>query len=144
MDEKLALIRAHPDLVGRAMLTAESQGEQTAAGLDRSFGRRGRAVSELQPRLPGALRISLRDLRAAEQKGSDPARHFPSACSTRVRRKWRPRSREIYKIADLRLRDLIAMSALSTHVLDTMRGRPAAGMKIEFRSVDRQRCSKRS
>lgn len=31
--EKLALIKAHPDLVGQAVLTAESQGEQTAAGL---------------------------------------------------------------------------------------------------------------
>jgi 2-oxo-4-hydroxy-4-carboxy-5-ureidoimidazoline decarboxylase len=32
-EEQLALIRAHPDLVGRAVLTAESQGEQKAAGL---------------------------------------------------------------------------------------------------------------
>jgi len=33
-DEKwLALIRAHPDLVGRAVLTAESSREQAAAGL---------------------------------------------------------------------------------------------------------------
>lgn len=32
-DEQLALIRAHPDLVGRAVLTAESRGEQAAAGL---------------------------------------------------------------------------------------------------------------
>ncbi|MFN2623382.1 MAG: hydroxyisourate hydrolase [Chthoniobacterales bacterium] len=28
------------------------------------------------------------------------------------------------------------MSALTTHVLDTMRGRPAAGMKVELWSVD--------
>jgi 2-oxo-4-hydroxy-4-carboxy-5-ureidoimidazoline decarboxylase len=32
-DQQLALIRAHPDLVGRAILTTESQGEQSAAGL---------------------------------------------------------------------------------------------------------------
>ena len=32
-DEQLALIRAHPDLVGRAVLTAESRGEQASAGL---------------------------------------------------------------------------------------------------------------
>ena len=31
--DQLALIRAHPDLVGRIVLTAESQGEQAAAGL---------------------------------------------------------------------------------------------------------------
>jgi 2-oxo-4-hydroxy-4-carboxy-5-ureidoimidazoline decarboxylase len=33
-DEQLALIKAHPDLVGRAVLTAESSREQSAAGLD--------------------------------------------------------------------------------------------------------------
>ncbi len=32
-EEQLALIQAHPDLVGRAVLTSESQGEQAAAGL---------------------------------------------------------------------------------------------------------------
>lgn len=32
-EEKIALIEAHPDLVGRAVLTAESQGEQASAGL---------------------------------------------------------------------------------------------------------------
>jgi len=32
-EKQLALIRAHPDLVGRAVLTAESNREQTAAGL---------------------------------------------------------------------------------------------------------------
>ena len=32
-EEQLRLIRAHPDLVGRAVLTAESTREQTAAGL---------------------------------------------------------------------------------------------------------------
>jgi 2-oxo-4-hydroxy-4-carboxy-5-ureidoimidazoline decarboxylase len=32
-DDQIALIRAHPDLVGRAVLTAESESEQKAAGL---------------------------------------------------------------------------------------------------------------
>lgn len=32
-EEQTALIRAHPDLVGRVVLTEESQGEQAAAGL---------------------------------------------------------------------------------------------------------------
>ena len=31
--EQMDLIKAHPDLVGRAVLTAESRGEQAAAGL---------------------------------------------------------------------------------------------------------------
>lgn len=33
-DEKVALIRAHPDLVGDAVLTNESRAEQKSAGLD--------------------------------------------------------------------------------------------------------------
>ncbi len=33
VERQLALIRAHPDLVGRVVLTAESQREQAAAGL---------------------------------------------------------------------------------------------------------------
>ena len=32
-EEQMDLIKAHPDLVGRAVLTAESEGEQAAAGL---------------------------------------------------------------------------------------------------------------
>src|SRR5436190_1512804 len=32
-DEKLSLIRAHPDLVGRVALTPESKSEQASAGL---------------------------------------------------------------------------------------------------------------
>ncbi len=32
-NEQMALIKAHPDLIGRAVLTSESQGEQSAAGL---------------------------------------------------------------------------------------------------------------
>lgn len=38
-EEKIALIESHPDLVGRAVLTAESQGEQAAAGRFVTFAR---------------------------------------------------------------------------------------------------------
>ena len=34
-DEQLALLRAHPDLGGRARMSVASQGEQAGAGLDR-------------------------------------------------------------------------------------------------------------
>ncbi len=46
---------------------------------------------------------------------------------------------EIFKIADLRLKDLgrrMYRRALTTHVLDTSRGSPAAGMDIEVWSID--------
>src|SRR2546430_2545037 len=38
-DEKLSLIRAHPDLVGRAALTPESEAEQASAGLGELSGK---------------------------------------------------------------------------------------------------------
>ena len=44
-DEKLALIRAHPDLVGDAVLTNESRAEQKSAGLSGSCARRGGTLS---------------------------------------------------------------------------------------------------
>ena len=44
-EEQLGLIRAHPDLVGRAVLTSESQGEQASAGLG-IYRRRKRNSSE--------------------------------------------------------------------------------------------------
>jgi len=37
-EEQMALIKAHPDLVGRAVVTAESKGEQAAAGLTELSG----------------------------------------------------------------------------------------------------------
>ena len=50
-DAKLALIRAHPDLAGRAAiageLTAESRGEQAGAGLDRCSPEEFRRFQEL-------------------------------------------------------------------------------------------------
>ena len=65
-DEQLALIRAHPDLVGRAVLTSESQGEQASAGL------LNLSPSEvaLFDRYNAAVRY-----RAAENHGGEHPRH---------------------------------------------------------------------
>jgi OHCU decarboxylase len=109
-NKKLALIRAHPDLAGRAALagalTAESSGEQAAAGLN-----------NLTP-----------DEMALFQKQNDAYRRkfdFPFIICARLNKKEailegfarrlqnsreqeiRAALEEIFKIAGLRLRDLI-------------------------------------
>ena len=105
-DEKLCLIRAHPDLVGNAVLSAESQREQATAGL-----------GDLSP----AERKQFQDYNVAYQKQFG----FPFVICARLNKKEaileafpiRLRNSrekememalaEIFKIADLRLRDVV-------------------------------------
>ena len=105
-DEKVALIRAHPDLVGHATLTRESESEQTAAEL-----------GKLSP--DEVARFQEYNARYRERFG------FPFVICARLNKKdailkaFRVRLqysreqeidtavREIFKIAELRLKDLI-------------------------------------
>jgi 2-oxo-4-hydroxy-4-carboxy-5-ureidoimidazoline decarboxylase len=105
-EKQLALIRAHPDLVGRAVLTAESQREQADAGL-----------GQLSPE-----EIALFQRYNAAYRGKFG---FPFVICARLNKKdailagfarRMPHSREeevaaaleeIFKIAWLRLRDLV-------------------------------------
>jgi 2-oxo-4-hydroxy-4-carboxy-5-ureidoimidazoline decarboxylase len=105
-DEQLALIRAHPDLVGRIVLTAESQGEQAAAGLtDLSpeevaiFDRSNRAY---QDRFGFPFVICARLNKKDAILAAFPARLQNSAEEERATALG-----EIFKIAELRLADLI-------------------------------------
>jgi 2-oxo-4-hydroxy-4-carboxy-5-ureidoimidazoline decarboxylase len=106
-DEKLALIRAHPDLVGGSVLTNESRAEQKSAGL-----------ADLSP--PEIERFREFNRRYWEKFG------FPFVICARLNRKdailqafplrlEHPREQEIetaldeiFKIAALRLDDLIS------------------------------------
>jgi 2-oxo-4-hydroxy-4-carboxy-5-ureidoimidazoline decarboxylase len=105
--EQLALIRAHPDLVGRAVLTAESHGEQTAAGLtDLSreevalFDRYNR---EYQARFGFPFVICARLNKKDAILAAFPMRLENSADAERA-----TALAEIYKIAQLRLADLVS------------------------------------
>jgi 2-oxo-4-hydroxy-4-carboxy-5-ureidoimidazoline decarboxylase len=142
-ERQLALIRAHPDLAGRAApagpLTRESANEQAGAGLNKLS--------------PGEIAVfQRRNAEYLEKFG------FPFVICARLNKKEamlagfqmrlkNPREgemqialEEIFKIAEYRLRDLISVEAmtaqLSTHVLDTAHGCPAAGMKIELWSLN--------
>jgi 2-oxo-4-hydroxy-4-carboxy-5-ureidoimidazoline decarboxylase len=105
-DEQLSLIRAHPDLVGRAVLTAESRGEQSAAGLmdlapeeRAAFDRYNRAYKE---------RFGLPFVICARLNKKDAILEaFPRRLQNSPERERATALEEIAKIARLRLEDLI-------------------------------------
>jgi OHCU decarboxylase len=106
LEEQLALIRAHPDLVGRAGLTPESKGEQTAAGLANLsrdevalFDRYNR---DYQARFGFPFVICAR----LNKKDAILAA-FPLRLQNSAERERAAALAEIYKIARLRLNDLI-------------------------------------
>ena len=105
-DEQLALIRAHPDLVGNAVLTAESKGEQAAAGLTdvsaEEVAHFDRYNREYKARFGFPFVICARLNKKDAILAAFPIRLQNSAEIERVTALC-----EIYKIARLRLTDLI-------------------------------------
>ncbi len=106
VERQLALIRAHPDLVGRAVLTAESQGEQAAAGLldlaPDEAALFAKYNAEYQARFGFPFVICARLNKKDAILAAFPVRLRNDAtqeCTTALA--------EIYKIARLRLDDLI-------------------------------------
>ncbi len=105
-DEKLGLIRSHPDLVGKATLTAESQSEQAAAGLGNlspaevaQFQKHNAAYRE---RFGFPFVICAR-----ENKKDAILAAFPRRLQNSREQEIEIALGEIFKIAELRLRDLI-------------------------------------
>ncbi len=105
-DEKLALIRAHPDLVGRGLLTTESQAEQIGAGLrDLSseeiarFDRYNRAYRE-RFNFPFVICARLNKKQAILAA-------FPPRLANSREKEIETALAEICKIAELRLADLV-------------------------------------
>lgn len=143
-EEKAALLRAHPDLAGKAAragaLTKESAAEQGSAGLDRLSDREYDAFQRLNAdyRTRHAIPFILcvrRHTRASilqqfeRRIDNSPEQEFETALA------------EVFRIAALRLDQTIAHAGLglngrlSTHVLDNHGGRPAAGMALELREL---------
>ncbi len=106
-EKQTALIRAHPDLVGRTVLTAESQGEQTAAGLTglspAEVALFGRYNAEYKARFGFPFVICAR----LNKKDAILAA-FPVRLRNDEAQERETALGEIYKIACLRLEDLIA------------------------------------
>jgi 2-oxo-4-hydroxy-4-carboxy-5-ureidoimidazoline decarboxylase len=139
---RLALIKAHPDLANKtqraAGLTAESNDEQNSVGLDRLSD----AEYEAFERVNNAYRakfgfpyiVSVRR-HTKDSILRDFERRLPNDAKTETQKSIE----EICRIAALRL-DLLVVGddrlqvhgRLSTHVLDTHSGRPAAGIAVEL------------
>jgi 2-oxo-4-hydroxy-4-carboxy-5-ureidoimidazoline decarboxylase len=139
---RLALIKAHPDLAGKtqraAGLTAESSAEQNSVGLDRLSD----AEYEAFERVNNAYRAKFgfpyivcvrRHTRDSILR--DFERRLPNDAKTETQTSIE----EICRIAALRVDQLVTgddrlqvHGRLSTHVLDTHSGRPAAGIAVEL------------
>jgi 2-oxo-4-hydroxy-4-carboxy-5-ureidoimidazoline decarboxylase len=105
-DEKLSLIRTHPDLVGRAALTAESKLEQEIAGLGELSADEVQRFQEYNARyrerfgFPFVICARLNKKKAILDA-------FPVRLQNSREQEIETALREIFKIADLRLGDLI-------------------------------------
>ena len=144
-ERQRALIDGHPDLAGKAAregkLTADSTAEQAAAGLDRlseqEFADFHRLNDGYRAKFGMPFIVCVRRhgkasiLREFERRLNNDAAAERNTALT-----------EIFRIAALRLDQRVTApdrlkvhGHLSTHVLDTHGGHPAAGVAIELREI---------
>ena len=139
---RIALIRAHPDLANKtqraAGLTAESNAEQNSAGLDRlsdaEFLAFERVNNAYRAKFGFPYVVCVR-----RHTRDSVLRDFERRLPNDAKAETQTSIGEIFRIAALRLDQLVASEdklpvhgRLSTHVLDTHSGRPAAGISIEL------------
>jgi 2-oxo-4-hydroxy-4-carboxy-5-ureidoimidazoline decarboxylase len=142
---QLAFLRGHPELGGKVAragaMTADSRAEQGGLGLDRlsdeEFDRFERLNAAYQTKFGFPFIIGVRRhtrdsiLRHFERRGAnDTATELAAALD------------EIGHITRLRLAAKVdgpgkpkVEGSISTHVLDTMKGRPAAGVKVALYEI---------
>jgi 2-oxo-4-hydroxy-4-carboxy-5-ureidoimidazoline decarboxylase len=139
-DIRLALIKVHPDLANTtqraAGLTAESNAEQNSLGLDRLSD----AEFDAFERVNNAYRarFGFPYIACARRHTRDSIlRDFERRLPNDARTETQVSLAEIYRIAALRLDQLVTADdrlsvhgRLSTHVLDTHSGKPAAGISV--------------
>ncbi|MET0721852.1 MAG: 2-oxo-4-hydroxy-4-carboxy-5-ureidoimidazoline decarboxylase [Tardiphaga sp.] len=139
---RLALIKAHPDLADKTKqgdeLTAESNAEQNSVGLDRlseaEYAAFDRANNAYREKFGFPYIVCVRR-HTKDSILRDFAKRLPSDATTEVATSIA----EICKIAALRTDLLVSgehplkvHGRLSTHVLDTHSGKPAAGIAVEL------------
>ena len=141
-DRKIALIKGHPDLAGKAAregkLTADSAAEQARAGLDRLTEEEFAAFHRLNDAYRAKFGIPF--IVCVRRHGKDSIlREFERRLRNDQTTEQETALGEIFRIAALRLDQRVAAPdrlkvhrRLSTHVLDTHSGRPAAGIAIEL------------
>jgi 2-oxo-4-hydroxy-4-carboxy-5-ureidoimidazoline decarboxylase len=139
---RLALIKAHPDLANKtqraAGLTAESSAEQDSVGIDRLSDAEYQAFERVNNAYRAKFGFPYIVCVRRHTKDSilrDFERRLPNDATTETQKSVE----EIGRIAALRLDQLVTSGdrlavhgRLSTHVLDTHSGRPAAGIAVEL------------
>jgi 2-oxo-4-hydroxy-4-carboxy-5-ureidoimidazoline decarboxylase len=139
---RLALIRAHPDLANKtqraAGLTAESGAEQNSVGLDRLSDAEYQAFERVNNAYRAKFGFPYIVCVRRHTRDSilrDFERRLPNDAKTEIQKSIE----EICRIAALRIGQLVTADdrlqvhgRLSTHVLDTHSGRPAAGIAVEL------------
>lgn len=144
-EQRLALINAHPDLASRtqraAGLTAESSAEQNGAGLDRLSDAEYEAFDRVNTAYRAKFGIPYIVCVRRHTRDSilrDFERRLPNDAKDEIKASIA----EIFRIAALRLDQLVSADDrlavhgwLSTHVLDTHSGKPAAGIKVELKEL---------
>jgi 2-oxo-4-hydroxy-4-carboxy-5-ureidoimidazoline decarboxylase len=139
---RLALIKAHPDLADKtqraAGLTAESSAEQNSAGLDRLLDLEYVAFERVNNAYRAKFGFPYIVCVRRHTRDSilrDFERRLPNDAKTEMKASIE----EICRIAALRVDQLVVsedrlpvQGRLSTHVLDTHSGRPAAGVVVEL------------
>jgi 2-oxo-4-hydroxy-4-carboxy-5-ureidoimidazoline decarboxylase len=139
---RLALIKAHPDLANKtqraAGLTAESSAEQDSVGLDRLSDAEYQAFERVNNAYRAKFGFPYIVCVRRHTKDSilrDFERRLPNDAATEMAKSIE----EISRIAALRLDALVSSDdrlsvhgRLSTHVLDTHSGKPAAGIAVEL------------
>jgi 2-oxo-4-hydroxy-4-carboxy-5-ureidoimidazoline decarboxylase len=141
-DLRLALIKAHPDLANKtqraAGLTAESNAEQNSAGLDRLSDAEYQAFERVNTAYGKKFGFPYIVCVRRHTKDSvlrDFERRLPNDAAAEIQASIG----EIFRIAALRVDQLVASDDrlsvhghLSTHVLDTHGGTPAAGIELKL------------
>jgi len=139
---RLVLIKAHPDLANKtqraAGLTAESNAEQNSVGLDRLSDAEYNAFERVNNAYRSKFGFPYIVCVRRQTKDSilrDFERRLPNDAAAEIRTSIE----EICRIAALRLDQLVVaddrlpvVGRLSTHVLDTHGGKPAAGIAVEL------------
>ena len=141
-ETRIALIKGHPDLANKtqraAGLTVESTAEQDSVGLDRLSNAEFEAFERVNNAYRAKFGFPYIVCVRRHTKDSvlrDFERRLPNDAATEMQKSVE----EICRIAALRVDQLVASDDrlpvhghLSTHVLDTHSGKPAAGIAVEL------------
>jgi 2-oxo-4-hydroxy-4-carboxy-5-ureidoimidazoline decarboxylase len=145
VERQRALIDGHPDLAGKAAregrLTADSTAEQAAAGLDRLTDEEFATFHRLNDSY--RAKFGMPFIVCVRRHGKESIlRQFERRLRNDAASEQETALTEIFRIAALRLDQRVTAADrlkvhghLSTHVLDTHGGHPAAGVAVELCEV---------